>query len=107
MTNLKNEILNQAKNYIKKNKIIIDCFDNSTILECFDLSSYKDYIDDNNVDVFELVLEVLNNNFKGVVLDNNDKIYYTNKQKAYKEYISLFDLDRETKSNIRYQFFKK
>ena len=77
LNNLKNEILKQAKAELTDN-VIADYFDFSdSLLSCFHLSEYNDFIDDNNINIVDLILEVLNDNFNKLYLDTT--IYYYSK----------------------------
>lgn len=77
LNNLKNEILKQAKKELENN-VIVDYFDFSdSLLSCFHLSEYNDFIDDNNINIVDLILEVLNDNFNKLYLDTT--IYYYSK----------------------------
>ena len=77
LNNLKNEILKQASKELENN-VIVDYFDFSdSLLSCFHLSEYNDFIDDNNINIVDLILEVLNDNFNKLYLDTT--IYYYSK----------------------------
>ena len=79
LNNLKNEILKQAKAELTDN-VIADYFDDSySVLSVFNLSKYNDFIEDNNIDKLDLILEVLNENFNKLSLDNT--IYYYSKDR--------------------------
>lgn len=95
---LKEEILKQAKKELENN-VIVDYFDFSdSLLNCFDLSEYDDFIDDNNINICDLILEVLKDNFSAVSLETT--IYYfsddRNLYDVEKDIIATFDGLEET-----------
>ena len=90
ITMLKEEILQQASQELENN-VIADYFDNAySVLSIFNLSEYEDYIEKNNIDKLDLILEVLNENCNKLYLDKT--IYYYSKTR------NLYDVEKD----IRY-----
>ena len=88
MNELKQKILEQAEAELTNN-VIVDYFDDSySVLSVFNLS-YNDFIEDNNIDKLDLILEVLNKNFNKLYLDNT--IYYYSKTR------NLYDVEKDIK----------
>ena len=86
---LKEEILQQASQELENN-VIADYFDDTySVLSVFHLSEYENYIEKNNIDKLDLILEVLNENFNKLYLDNT--IYY------YLKTRNLYDVEKDIK----------
>lgn len=89
LNKLKNEILKQAEKELKNN-IITDYFDDSySLLSVFNLSKYYDFLENNNINTVDLILEILNNNFNKLYLDTT--IYYYSKTR------NLYDVEKDIK----------
>ena len=87
LNKIKNEILKQAKKEMKNN-VIVDYFDDSyALLSVFNLSKYYDFLENNNINTLDLILEVLNDNFNKLYLDTT--IYYYSKTR------NLYDVEKD------------
>ncbi|WP_304353402.1 hypothetical protein [Brachyspira innocens] len=89
MNELKQKILEQAEAELTNN-VIADYFDDTySVLSVFHLSEYENYIEKNNIDKLDLILEVLNENCNKLYLNNT--IYY------YSRTRNLYDVEKDIK----------